>query len=113
VTGLDSGSGVPLRRQLADVLRTRIDTGWYRPGDQIPAETQLAEEAGVHRVTVRAALAILRGEGLVETRRSPGSTCQGTYVRAEPRTQFVTLPMGALVRAPLDSAVYRYAREPE
>jgi DNA-binding GntR family transcriptional regulator len=56
----------------------------------------------VHRDTVRAALNILRNEGLVEARRP-----LGTFVRGEPRTQLVTLPPGAFVRARMPTAQER------
>jgi GntR family transcriptional regulator len=66
-----------LPAQLADVLRSRIISGAFKPGQQLPSEQTLSEEAGVSRSTVRAALRILAGSGLVRVR--PGA---GTFVMA-------------------------------
>jgi len=46
-----------------------------RPGDRMPAENDIARQLGVSRPVVREALAFLRADGLVETRRG-----QGLYV---------------------------------
>ncbi|MBP0451508.1 GntR family transcriptional regulator [Kitasatospora sp. RG8] len=64
-------------RQVADVLRRQVLSEAYRDG-QLPHEDRLAEEFGASRNTIREALDLLRGEGLV--RRVPGS---GTLVVAE------------------------------
>ncbi|MGH8930922.1 MAG: GntR family transcriptional regulator, partial [Egibacteraceae bacterium] len=41
-------------------LRRDIDAGLYRPGDQLPSESQLVERFGVSQPTVRAAIGVLR-----------------------------------------------------
>lgn len=64
----------PVHRQLADLLRGRIERGQLRPGDRLPAEHRLAAEYGVSRDSVRDALRILRRAGLVETRAPYGTT---------------------------------------
>ncbi|GAB1692513.1 GntR family transcriptional regulator [Krasilnikovia sp. M28-CT-15] len=56
-------------RQVADVLRHQVLAGAF-PGGQLPREAQLSRDFDVSRNTVREALALLAGEGLVE--RSPG-----------------------------------------
>jgi GntR family transcriptional regulator len=65
-------------RQVADVLRRQVLSGTFT-GGTLPAESQLAGDFGVSRNAVRAALHLLRAEGLVE--RVPGV---GTVV-AEPK----------------------------
>lgn len=62
--------------QLADELRTEILGGRWPAGDPLPSETRLAGQRGVSRDVLRAALAILRSEGLITTVHG-GST----YVR--------------------------------
>lgn len=52
-------------RRLADA----IHLGLLEPGDQLPSESVLASQLGVSTVTLREALATLRVQGLVETRR--------------------------------------------
>ncbi len=52
-----------------------IKSGQYRPRDPLPSESQLMQEHGVARGTVRQAVETLRFEGLVVTIRG-----RGTYV---------------------------------
>ena len=61
---------------LADALREKILKGELDEGAELPAERELGEQAGVSRATVREALRILDGEGLIETRlgRQGGTT---------------------------------------
>ncbi len=60
-------------------LGRAIGMGLLRPGDRLPAETRLADDLGISPVTLRSALGILRGAGLVETQRGAGG---GTFGRA-------------------------------
>ena len=55
------------------VLREGILTGQYRPGTRLPPERRLAEQLGVHRVTLRAAIGQLAALGLVEVRQGSGT----------------------------------------
>ncbi|MCG6498297.1 GntR family transcriptional regulator [Kitasatospora sp. A2-31] len=64
-------------RQVADVLRRQVLSDAFKDGP-LPHEDRLAEEFAASRNTVREALDLLRGEGLV--RRVPGS---GTLVVAD------------------------------
>jgi len=66
----------PLHVQLAAILRRAIKSGEYGPRDVLPSESQLMQEHGVARGTVRQAIETLRNEGLVVTIRG-----RGTFVR--------------------------------
>ena len=55
-----------------------IQLGLFVDGEQLPPETEFAAQVGVSAMTLREALATLRQQGLVETRR--GRT-GGTFVR--------------------------------
>ena len=66
-------------RQLAGVLRERIRSGALSVGQRLPSEKGLHDEFGLARETVRRALAVLRGEGLIEVRHG-----HGTYVTEAP-----------------------------
>jgi GntR family transcriptional regulator len=59
---LDRSSFVPLYYQLQEVLKERIESGMWYPGDALPSEPELAERFGVSRVVVRQALAILEDD---------------------------------------------------
>ncbi len=58
--------------QLADQLRSAIVHGELLPGQHLPAERLLAEQAGVNRQAVREALAQLRQMGLVDIAQGEG-----------------------------------------
>lgn len=75
-------SGMPSARsgRLSDVLRQRILGGTLRAGQKLPTEAELAERFRLSRPSVREAIAILRAEDLVVSRRGSGS-----YVSAAPR----------------------------
>jgi len=67
---------IPRYRQIAAILRARIESGELQPERPIPSEAQIEQEFGVARATARHAVAVLRDEGLGVT--VPG---MGTYVR--------------------------------
>jgi len=62
-------------KQIAAILRARIESGDLEPGQTVPSEPTLMQEFGVARNTVRHAIEVLRQAGLVTT--VPG---MGTYV---------------------------------
>lgn len=59
-------------RQLATILRERITSGQIPAGGRLPSLTQLEEESGLARNTVRKALDVLRNEGLIVASRGRG-----------------------------------------
>lgn len=73
-------SRVSLYLQVASVLRERIFSSAWGPGDKIATLEELEREFQVARVTVRQAVEVLRQEGLLHTRQG-----RGTYVAATPR----------------------------
>src|SRR5689334_2710627 len=56
----------------ADDLRRRIQEGEFLPGGRLPTEDQLMARYKVSQPTVRAAVGVLRAEGLVESRHGLG-----------------------------------------
>lgn len=70
---LDEKSPVPLYYQLQEIIRSRIESGQWQPGQQLPPEAELCEEFSLSRGTVRQALADLVREGLLHRRRGKGS----------------------------------------
>ena len=70
-----SAASKPRYQQVKDLIIKRIASGDLRPRDRVPSENELAESAGVSRMTANRALRELTSEGYVE--RRAGS---GTYV---------------------------------
>lgn len=82
---VDPSADRPVYKQVADALRHDITTRHYTPGQMLPSETHLCSEYGVGLNTVRNALAILRGEGLVVTEPGVGSRVRLAWERAVTR----------------------------
>lgn len=72
---------IPNYYRVEKQLRDRIGKGHLRPGDPIPPESELAQQFGISRMTVRQALSRLVYEGLITRHRGRGS-----FV-AEPRLE--------------------------
>jgi GntR family transcriptional regulator len=70
---IDPLAPVPPYRQIADILRRRIESGQYPAGARIPTESEIVEEFEVARTTARRAVGVLRGEGLIYTVAQRGS----------------------------------------
>ncbi|GAA1068950.1 GntR family transcriptional regulator [Kitasatospora nipponensis] len=68
----------PLYRRVAEDLRQAITSGRYGPAGQLPTEAELARHYDVSRGTLRQALAILRTDGLVTSRRGTRRVVLGT-----------------------------------
>jgi GntR family transcriptional regulator len=64
---IDPMSGVPVYRQLADLLRAEIMSGKFPARTPLPSAKTLAQEHGIAIGTVTRAVDVLRNEGLVRT----------------------------------------------
>lgn len=73
--------GQHLYLQVADDLRSQIAAGRLKVKDEIPSTSQLAEQHGVSIGVVRAAVRLLKEEGLLV-----GQSGKAVYVRATPET---------------------------
>ncbi len=76
---LDTGSKVPMYRQIGDFLRQSILSGTMAPETRLPATRRLAQDLGVNRITVQNAYAELEADGLIFTR-----TGSGTFILPQP-----------------------------
>lgn len=65
--------------RLCEALRSRIESGEWKPGERVPSEPALASELNASRGSLRGALAVLENEGLVVRRHG-----SGTFVRERP-----------------------------
>jgi GntR family transcriptional regulator len=92
---LSDSSPLPLYAQIAELLRGRILRGDWKEGDRLPSHEALTREFDVARVTVRQAIMLLEGDGLLTSRRG-----RGTFVTAPPglgRRMQVQTTLGSLV----------------
>jgi GntR family transcriptional regulator len=68
-----SNSGVPLYRQVRDVLVSRIANQELSPGQILPSEFALAAELGVSQGTVRKALDMMEADHLIFRKQGRGT----------------------------------------
>lgn len=80
----------PLPHLAAESIGRRIVTGDFRPGSTLPNLDRLAEEFSVSRLSMREAIKVLAGKGLVESRPR-----RGTVVR--PRHEWSRLDPDVLL----------------
>ena len=69
-----------IAEQVEELLRGRIRDGTYTPGSRMPSESELSDEFGVSRATVRTVLAKLAVNGLILRKQG-----DGTYVNLRVR----------------------------
>ncbi len=100
----------PLRRRLheavAEQLRDAILDGRMREGEKLPPERELAVEFQVNRTSVREAIKVLEGLGLVSVRHGDGA-------RVQPLTEASLSVLAPMVfrRGHLDAAMLAELRE--
>lgn len=66
---LNSGSGVPIYRQLIEQVRLLVAGGQLSPGDSLPSVRELASTHAVNPMTVSKAYAQLEAEGVLVRQR--------------------------------------------
>ncbi|MEV6798563.1 winged helix-turn-helix domain-containing protein [Micromonospora rifamycinica] len=89
-------------QEVAEILRARITSGQLRPGDRLPSERDLSQTFDVAPMTARAAVRLLRDEGLVEVIRG-----RGVLVRMPMEPEVVYADLGDWVSARMPSPTER------
>lgn len=79
VQSIDPTSDRPAYKQIADHLREAIGAGELSPGEGLPSERVLMDRYGAARGTIRQAINLLKGEGLIAVEHGRGS-----FVRSRP-----------------------------
>ena len=69
---------IPLYFQLEQIIKSKILTGGFSPGEKIPTETELCDAYQVSKITVRQAVLNLVNEGLLVRKQG-----KGTFTREE------------------------------
>jgi len=73
---IDRSAFEPAYSQLANILKAQIAAGAFRPGDQLPSESQLCRTYGVSPMTVRRSINLLADQNVVATAQG-----RGTFVK--------------------------------
>jgi GntR family transcriptional regulator len=83
---IDHRSPVPVYRQIAGIIRVRIETGRetgiegdesYPPGRPIPSLERIRQETGADTKTIQRAIRVLAAEGLLEVVSGKGTFITG------------------------------------
>ena len=97
-----------LSRQIADGLRTAIETGYYRPGEILPPVRDLADILGVSMGIAVQAVNRIREEGLISPRPAVGSVvCAPDHPHWKGQVLIVVPPDGGNTADNTMSAVLR------
>ncbi len=76
---IETTSGVPITRQIADQIRAQCASGVLAPGDRLPSVRALARELAVNQNTILRVYERLTMAGLLVMRHG-----DGTYVAPDP-----------------------------
>ncbi|WP_424536678.1 GntR family transcriptional regulator [Sphaerisporangium viridialbum] len=63
----------PRWRQVHAIMRERIRSGQYKPGERIPSLIDLVEEFSIANATAQKVMRALRADGLIHTEPGMGS----------------------------------------
>jgi GntR family transcriptional regulator len=105
---VDPTSDRPVYKQIADILRDAVVTGELAPGDQLPSESELVERFDVSNGTIRKALGLLRGEGLIVAEHG-----RGVFVRQRPKVRRLAYDRFARAHREAGKAAYLAEAEAE
>lgn len=86
VEKIDRYSPMPVYQQIANDMIARIAQEEWIIGGKLPSESELSEEYGASRVTVRQALAKLEADGLIDKQRG-----RGAFLKANRRRNILDL----------------------
>jgi len=70
---LPLNQGASLTEKVIEQIRDAISRGDFKLGDKLPSENELGEAFGVSRTSIREAIKVLAGQGVIEVRRGVGA----------------------------------------
>ena len=83
---IEFSSGIPVYRQIVNLIYSEIGAGNLREGDRLPTIKQLTERFKVNPNTVAKAYRELDLRGIIESRRGDGSFVSALMDKAPPMT---------------------------
>jgi len=84
---IETSSGLPITRQIADQIRSHSASGALLPGDRLPSVRQLAKELAVNQNTILRVYERLTAEGLLERRHGDGTYVSNAPSRGQAKAQ--------------------------
>jgi len=84
---------LPLFVRVYESIYNRLTEGVYRPGEQLPSESDLAEELEVSRGTLRQALLLLQEDGLIINHQGKGSFVLEKSLQLNPGIERLNNPL--------------------
>ncbi len=73
MTTIDRHGSLPRYYQLKEIIREKVRSGAWPPGEPIPSERELSEQYGISRMTVRQSVSELVNEGLLFREQGRGT----------------------------------------
>ncbi|GAA4092320.1 winged helix-turn-helix domain-containing protein [Nonomuraea soli] len=102
-------TGRPGYLQIADDLRTQIRTGKLAPGSSLPSTAQLGQRYEVSASVVKAAISVLRTEGLIVGQQGKGVFVRNDLPEPAPAAGGEVMEQLAQIRATLQDLGERLA----
>lgn len=93
---------LPLFVRVYETLYKRLVEGFYQPGDQLPSESDLAEELNVSRGTLRQALLLLQEDGMIMNHQGKGSFVLERGLKLESGIERLDNPLLTYANVPID-----------
>ena len=82
---LNQSSDRPLYKQLKDIFKQHIISGYWKPGDKIPVQQELAEKYAVSLAVVRQAVQLLVNEGSLAKIQGKGTFVLDHRIKQGPK----------------------------
>ena len=89
----DKKKKLPLFVRVYETIYKRLAEGFYRPGEQLPSESELAEELKVSRGTLRQALLLLQEDGMIINHQGKGSFVLEKSLQLDPGVERLNNPL--------------------
>jgi GntR family transcriptional regulator len=84
---IESSSGIPINRQIADQIRAACAAHTLRPGERLPSVRELARQLTINQNTVLRVYEKLTAEGILERRHGDGTYVADTLPANQLRSQ--------------------------
>ncbi|MFC5402149.1 GntR family transcriptional regulator [Cohnella soli] len=88
----DKEKSIPLYIKIREYIKSQIEMGILKPGDQIPTETDLTNKFQVSRITIKTALRHLVDEGLIFRVAGKGSFVSSSELQSSVQEELSDYP---------------------